>query len=272
MSTSTATYPMRNESGCRLQCMIPVISLLLALLAGCGGGGGDGAPTGVNTTDGVENVYTVTSDNYGLENATYLSCGKSNLGVVFRAAIASGLDDPNYQTVSRIDIAPGAAITPLVAYSLGVGAAPQFPGNIYFLNGHTSTLLRTIGGSISFTRYGGNTGDRISGSYSATLEDDNDPAEPTYTVAASFDFVVDSYGAVLPPPTSLALAAQPTYQSACASCHALGSYDLSATGAPDLSLKGGKVEGKYTAGQTGHQGVALTAGQIAGMKVLLNVY
>ncbi|QWV93028.1 hypothetical protein KP004_17950 [Geomonas oryzisoli] len=251
---------------------ILALALSIALLAGCGGGGGGTTPTGINTTpEGANNSYTVTSDGYGLENATYLSSSLSNLGIVFRAAIASSLNDPAYKTVSRIDIAPGAAITAQTTYALGnAGGAPSFPGNLYFLNGHTSTLLRTVGGTISFSRYGGNSGDRISGSYNAVVEDDNDPAKPTYTVAASFDFVVDSYGAVLPAPGSLALAAQPTYQSHCASCHALGGYDPSASGAPDLALKGGYVPARYAAGVAGHQGVTLTADEISALKVLLN--
>lgn len=271
MKTDTTTKTNRNQGALATRIRALAVSLSLVLMAGCGGGGGGSAPAGVNTSEDPvpSNSYTVTSDNYGLENATYLSSSKSNLGIVFRAAIASSINDPAYKTVSRIDIAAGAAITPQVSYSLS-GAAPAFPGNLYFLNGHTSTLLRTIGGNISFTRYGGNTGDRISGSYNAVVEDDNDPAKPTYNIAASFDFVTDSFGPVLPAPGSLALAAQPVYQSNCASCHALGSYDLSASGASDLALKGGGIDAAYTAGQPGHQGVTLSANEITNLKVLLN--
>lgn len=269
MNTDTTTKTNRKQASIGTPIKALAVALSLVLLAGCGGGGGASAPAGV-TTQAPGNSYTVTSDNYGLENATYLSAGKSNLGIVFRAAIASSLSDPAYKTVSRIDIAPGAAVATQTPYSLGGGAAPAFPGNLYFFNGHTTTLLRTVGGTISFTRYGGSSGDRISGSYSAVVQDDNDPAKPTYHIAANFDFVTDSNGPVLPAPGSLALAAQPVYQSNCASCHALGSYDSTGSGAPDLALKGGGIETRYAAGQPGHQGVSLTANEITGLKVLLN--
>lgn len=256
-----------------------IVSLALALMAGCGGGGGAGnAPAAVNaapassTVQSAANSYTVTSDDYGLENATYLASTKSNLGIILRSAIATSMSDPGFKTVSRIDIAAGAAITPQTVYSLGSGGgAPAFPGNIYFFNGHQSTLLRTVGGTISFTRYGSNSGDRISGSYSAVIEDGNDPARATYSVAASFDFVTDSYGAVNPAPASLALAAQPGYQANCSSCHALGTLDPSAAGASDLALKGGRMNGTFNAGQPGHQGITLSANEIKTLKVLLNV-
>ncbi|MBU5635291.1 hypothetical protein KOM00_00920 [Geomonas sp. Red69] len=273
MNTDTTTKCYLGKTGFASRIRTLALALSIALLAGCGGGGGGTTPTGINTTPDpvASNSYTVTSDGYGLEKATYLSSSVSTLGIVFRAAIASSLNDPAYETVSRIDIVPGATITAQTTYALGsAGGAPSFPGNLYFLNGHPSTLLRTVGGTISFSRYGGNSGDRVSGSYNAVVEDDNDPAKPTYTIAASFDFVIGSYGAVLPAPGSLALAAQPAYQSYCASCHALGGYDTSASGAPDLALKGGEVPARYAAGQAGHQGVTLTADQIAALKVLLN--
>lgn len=248
--------------------------LALAVMAGCGGGGGEaGAPAGVNTVPAQQavqaNYFAVTGDTYGMENATYLSCVKSSLGIVLRAAIASSMTDPDYKTVSRIDIASGAAIVPGVAYSLGSGQTP-FPGNLYFFNGQSTTFLRTVGGTITFSRYGSNSGDRISGSYSAVVEDGGEPSRPTYTIAASFDFATDSYAAVQPAPASLALAAQPAYQGNCASCHSLGSYDQSAGGAADLALKGGHLDGLFAASQPGHQGITLSAGDIANLKVLLN--
>lgn len=254
------------------------LSLALVILAGCGGGGGGegSAPAGVNVpaepaAQVQVNSFAITSDSYGMENATYLSSTKSALGIVLRAAIASSMTDPNFKTVSRIDIVSGAAIAPHVAYSLGSSdGAPAFPGNLYFFNGHQSTLLRTIGGSITFSRYGSNAGDRISGSYSAVVEDGNDPARPGYIIAASFDFVTDSYGAVAPAPASMALSAQPSYQAFCASCHSLGSYDQTAAGASDLALKGGRLNGIFTPDQPGHQGITLTAAEISNLKVLLN--
>ena len=277
MKTNITAITCRREMSFSYQVAAAFLSLALILMAGCGGGGGEGsAPAGVNveTVPALQaqaNSFAITGDSYGVENATYLSSTKSTLGIVLRAAIASSMTDPSFKTVSRIDIASGAAITPHVAYSLGsAGGAPAFPGNLYFFNGHQSTLLRTIGGSITFSRYGNSSGDRISGSYSAVVEDGNDPARPSYIIAASFDFVTDSYGAVTPAPPSMALSAQPGYQGFCASCHAMGSYDQTASGASDLALKGGRLNGIFTPDQPGHQGITLTAAEISTLKVLLN--
>ncbi|WP_224984284.1 hypothetical protein [Geomonas agri] len=272
-----STTPIKNNKGNGSRPPLiatAALGLALLLLAACGGGGGGTNPTGINASNApvASNSYTVTSDQYGLEKATYLSSSVSNLGIVFRAAIATSLNDPDYKTIARIDLAPGASISTQATYSLGNASGTPFPGSLYFLNGHPSSLLRIVGGTISFTRYGGSSGDRISGSYSAIVEDDNDPAKPTYTVSAGFDFVVGSYGAVLPAPGSLALAAQPVYQTQCASCHSLGSFDTTAAGAPDLALKGGEVPAKYSAGQPGHQGITVSAAEISALQVLCNTH
>ncbi|MBJ6748909.1 hypothetical protein [Geomonas anaerohicana] len=269
---STTTKTNKDHGSRPPRIATAALGLTLILLAACGGGGGGTTPTGINTSNDqvASNSYAVTSDQYGLEKATYLSSSVSNLGIVFRAGIATSLNDPDYKTISRIDFAPGTSVATQTSYALGNAGGTPFPGNLYFLNGHPSTLLRTVGGTISFTRYGGNSGDRISGSYSAIVEDDNDPAKPTYTIAAGFDFVVGTSSAVLPAPGSLALAAQPVYQAQCAACHSLGSFDASAAGAPDLALRGGEVPAKYLAGQPGHQGIMLSAAQINALQVLLN--
>jgi hypothetical protein len=261
---------------------IKAATLSLALLfAGCGGGGG-GAPAAVNgvtastpagQTQAAANAFSTTSDEYGLQNATFLCSSKSSLGIVFRAAVASSLTDQNFKTVSRIDIAPGAAISTSTVYSLGAATAANrvFPGNIYFLNGHPSTLLHTVDGTISFTNFGANSGDRISGSYSAVVEDGNDSSTPKahYTVSANFDFTTDSYGTV-PNASSDALAASSSYDAHCASCHALGSHDTTTTGAGDLALKGGKMSPLFSADQPSHQAIRLAASDISALKVLLN--
>ena len=257
-----------------------ILSLAL-LLAGCGGGGGGGAPAtvnGVTTSPAVQtqasaNAFSTTSDQYGMQNATFLCSSKSPLGIVFRAAVASSLTDQNFKTVSRIDIAPDAAISTGTSYSLGALTAANrlFPGNIYFLNGYPSTRLTTVDGTISFTNFGANSGDRISGSYSAVVEDGNDSSTPKarYTIGANFDFTTDSYGPV-PNANSDALAAISSYDANCASCHALGSHDTTTTGAGDLALKGGKLGALFSADQPGHQAIRLAASDISALKVLLN--
>jgi hypothetical protein len=254
-----------------------ILSLAL-VVAGCGGGGGGSTVSGVTSsspalqTPAAANAFTVTSDNYGIQSPTYLASTKSTLGIVMRAAIASSMTDPGFKTVSRIDIPPSAALSTGTVYSLGAatGGSPAFPGSIYFLNGHPSTLLRTVDGSISFSSFGSNSGDRISGSFSAIIEDGGDSATPKarYTVAANFDFVTDSFGSV--PGAGPAALASTGYDVNCASCHALGSHDTTSAGAGDLALKGGKLNALYSADQPGHQGIRLAASEISALQVLLN--
>jgi hypothetical protein len=267
----------RIETATRHGIRTALVSLAL-FFAGCGGGGGGSAPAAINSVSSAPavqtaaNSFTMTSDSYGMENATYLAASKSSLGIVLRAAIASSMTDQNFKTVSRIDIPAGAAAG---VYSLGAATAgtPAFPGSLYFFNGHQSTLLRTVGGTITFTSYGSNSGDRISGSFSAVVEDGGDPSTPkaSYTVAANFDYVIDSYGPVLRAPASAALAAAASYDANCASCHALGSHDTTAASAPDLALKGGAMNGMFTADLPSHQGIRLAASDIKALKVLLNI-
>jgi len=207
------------EIAVRQSIRIAAVSLAL-LVAGCGGGGGGSAPAAIDSVAPAAtapqaatsaNAFTTTSDNYGMQNPTYLSSTKSALGIVLRVAIASSMTDPNFKTISRVDILPAAAIIPRAVYSLGsaTDATPAFPGTVYFFNGQSSTQLATVGGTITFTAYGSNTGDRISGSYSAIIEDGNDSSTPRarYTIAANFDFITDSNGPVLPASPAVVLAA-----------------------------------------------------------------
>jgi hypothetical protein len=205
----TQTIHTRSiETAARHAIKAAVLALTL-IIAGCGSGGGGGASApaaviGVSTapaqSQASANSFTVASDSYGMQSATYLSSTKSSLGIVMLAAIATSMTDSNFKTVSRIDIAPNAAISTSTVYSLGGATAgnPAFPGMIYFLNGQTSSLLRTVDGSITFTAFGNNSGDRITGSYRAVIEDGNDSASPKarYTVAVNFDYLTDSYGPV----------------------------------------------------------------------------
>jgi len=193
------------ETAARHAIKTAILALTL-IVAGCGGGGGNsgsavnGVATAPAQAQAATNSFTVASDSYGLQSATYLSSTKSSLGIVMLAAIATSTTDTNFKTVSRIDIAPNAAISTSTVYSLGGATAnnPAFPGMIYFLNGQTSSLLKTVDGSITFTAFGSNSGDRITGSYRAVIEDGNDSATPKarYTETVNFDYLTDSYGPV----------------------------------------------------------------------------
>lgn len=254
-----------------------VISMTL-LCAGCGGGGGGSAPAAIDSvapSSPLVNSFKLATDDYGIENANYLAATYSSLGMVLRVAIASSITDQNFKTIFRIDVPTTGVIIPALVYSLGGAAAttPAFPGSIYFFNGHPSTLLRTVSGTITFTAYGSKPGERISGAYIAVIEDGNDLSTPKarYSIAANFDFIAGSYGPVLPAPVSVALSGTGSYDANCASCHALGSYDTTAASAPDLALKGGRMNGIFAPELPNHQGILLTAHEINALKVLLNV-
>lgn len=255
-----------------------IISLAL-LLSGCGGGGGGSAPAAVNTVDPggpvqtANSSFAIISDNYGVQNATYLAATKSSLGLVLRAAIASSMTDPDFQTVARIDIPNPSAVAAGVTYSLGAaGGAPAFPGTAYFFNGHASTMLQTSAGTISFTSYGSNPGDLVSGSFSAVVVDGNDSAtpKPSYSISANFSFKTGDFGPILPAPLPVPTIAASTYNANCASCHTLGTLDAAPGTGPELALKGGKLSTLYSAGVAGHQGVILAAAELSALKILLN--
>ena len=262
------------------------VILLGLLFAGCGGSGGGGsAPAAVDSVSSASgapqlqgkaaNSFAVTADEYGVENATYLSATTSSSGIALRAAVASSMTDPAYRTVSRVDISDPGAVVAGRSYSLGAATAeaPPFAGNLYVFNGHQSTLLQTVGGTITFDSFGITPGETISGSFRALVVDGGDSSTPkaSYTIAASFSFTTGGYGPLLPAPQPVPQIASSLYQGNCASCHALGELNGTAGTGPDLALKGGELNALYAAGVPGHKGITLAAADIAALKVLLNV-
>ena len=250
---------------------------LIMSLAGCGGGGGGGAqPAGVSippqSAPSVNSV-TVREDTYGLQNTTFLTSSQGNGSLVLRAAIASSVNDPGFRTLFRIDISAPSAVAAAGTYRVGNGTGLlPFPGEILFFNGHQSTLLQTIGGTITFTSYGRNAGDLIAGNFTVTIADGYSllsPA-PAYTISADFRFVLASSETVSPAPSPVPAGSLSAYSAKCGSCHALGSHDLVAESAPDLSHKGGLMEEKFSPDVSGHQGITLAANEIRGLRVLFN--
>lgn len=69
-----------------------------------------------------------------------------------------------------------------------------------------------------------------------------------------------------PAPAPSTQAGKVVYDSSCAGCHSLGTYDISGF-APNLSKKGSLVSGKFS---PSHNGVTLTAAQIADISAFLN--
>ncbi|MCM0080463.1 cytochrome c [Geomonas sp. Red32] len=257
-----------------------MVALALTLAACGGGGGGGNSPAAVNNASSqpvqsaaaANGSFLFTTDNYGMENANFVCATSSNLGLVLRAAVATGVTDPNFRTVARIDVATPGQLATGTSYSLDPAASSyQFPGAVYFFNGHQSTLLKTVGGTISFTSLGTASGQAISGTFDAQVEDDSDPAKPVYRVAASFSFASEGAGAILPAPAPVPAIAASTYNANCAACHTLGSLDSTQGSGPDLALKGGKLTPLFPANATGHNGVNLSAAEVSALKVFLNV-
>jgi hypothetical protein len=248
--------------------------------AGCGGGSGAPGSTGAapsSTTarsDGSGGSFLITSDDYGVENPTYLSATRSGAALILRAAVASSMTDPDYATVFRIDISDPGAVGISGSYSLGPATpAAPFPGALYLFNGHHSTLLQAVGGTISFDTYGTSPGDSISGSFDLIVLDAGDSAVPSrgYRVAGSFSFISGNYGPILSAPVPVPAGAGNLYLGRCAPCHSLGSFDPSRENGPELGLKGGRLDALYRTGSAGHQGIALAPAEVAALKILLNV-
>jgi mono/diheme cytochrome c family protein len=72
-----------------------------------------------------------------------------------------------------------------------------------------------------------------------------------------------------PTPTPTPTTGQAVYDTNCASCHRLGTYDTSGS-APNLSGYGSDVSQKYTAGVRGHSGITMTATEISSLSTFLN--
>jgi len=240
-------------------------------LSGCGGGGGSGGAQNSGVTfppaslsnlpvANSGNSYSLVEDTYGLQNATFMSATGGNGSLVLRAAIAKSMTDPNFTSVFRIDISQPCGNG---TYYLG-GNGPQFPGHVDFYNGHNSSLLNTISGSITFTSFGADSGDVVSGSFAVQVEDQNSATRPVYSITGEFYFVLNTYGVLVPTPSPVPAAAGGIFNTNCASCHTLGSY-----GPTELALKGGEINDKF-ADLPEHTNITLSEDEMKGLKILLN--
>jgi len=72
-----------------------------------------------------------------------------------------------------------------------------------------------------------------------------------------------------PAPTPTPTTGQAKYDSSCASCHRMGTYDTSGS-APNL-YQTTRVDSYYTAGVSGHQGITLTSTDISNLKTFFGV-
>lgn len=246
---------------------------VLFTLGGCGSGGGGSqseAVTTPSTPTTVNNSYSLSEDTYGLQNATFMSATNNNSTFVMRAAIAKSMTDPGFRTVFRIDIVKPELINGPGTYAI---SGTDSPVKIFFFNGHTSTILNTVAGSITFTSYGENSGDMVVGNFTAVVEDQNsgNVPRPTYSVGGNFSFTVNSSGILEPTPAPVPVAASGYYDTKCSSCHSLGNHDpLCAGGAPDLAMAGGEIPELFSADTPGHKGITLNAQEIHDLKILLN--
>ncbi|MCM0082457.1 hypothetical protein L4X63_12735 [Geomonas sp. Red32] len=184
------------------------IALLGLVCALCSCGGGPATPAAVVQADPPSQAvtppdsFTITSDTGAIKEANYLAATRSSGCIVLRAGIASSLTDPEFRTVARIDILTPQAVVPGTSYSLAPLPAegPVFPGAFYLFNGEQSTLVHTVDGTITFTSVGTGSGDRISGTFTATVQDGYGlpPSSPAYTIAGTFRFTLDTAGPVPP--------------------------------------------------------------------------
>ncbi|GFO54378.1 hypothetical protein GMSM_13850 [Geomonas sp. Red276] len=182
------------------------IALIGALCVLCSCGGGPTPPAAVVEADPPSqtvtppDAFTITGGTYAIREANFLAATRSPEGIVLRAGIASSLTDPAFRTVARIDILTPQALLPGTSYQLAALPAerPAFPGAFYLFNGQQSTLLQTVGGAITFNSFGTDSGDRISGTFTATIQDGYDLtlSGPTYTIAGTFRFTLDTAGPV----------------------------------------------------------------------------
>jgi hypothetical protein len=182
------------------------ISAIFFAASGCGSGsggaGGGSDQKAVNTPVPLPakvNSYSLTQDTLGLKSANFMAAINENGAFTMRVAIADSVTDPNFADIFRIDILKPDQISASGTYSVGVsGNSSISPCDISFFNGEKSTLLNTVAGTVSFTSYGTNTGDLVSGTFVVQVENDGalmDP-KPVYTINGSFSFLLNMPGAI----------------------------------------------------------------------------
>ncbi len=158
----------------------------LFILGGCGSGGWGGvsgvtvstpapAPASVST-------YSLTRDDLNLPKADDLSTENNNAGgFILRAAESSTSNGViNANDVFRIDVLKQDQIKTGTPYD--VVANPLC--SISFFNCEKSSMLTTVSGTITFTKFGTKNNDEVEGTFDVTVED----GSVQYVVSGRFDY------------------------------------------------------------------------------------
>ncbi len=175
------------------------VAVACFVLNGCGSGGtGDSSVQAAGDTPSpavsIKNSYALTLDTLSLKRADFMAATNENGVFTLRTAIADGVNDPDFVDVIRIDILKPEQITAPCTYIVGDTAnAAISPCDIIIFNGEKSTMLNTVGGTVSFTSFGMKTGDVIAGAFTVQVEDDGSALDvkPLHTVCGTFSFVLN---------------------------------------------------------------------------------
>jgi hypothetical protein len=172
---------------------------------GCGSGGtGDGSVQATSDTPApamaAKNSFVLTQDTLRLKSANFMAATNENGVFTLRTAIAYSMNDPDFVDVIRIDLLKPEQIYAPRTYMVGEnGNSTISPCDIIVFNGEKSTLLNTVGGTVSFSSFGMNTGDLVAGNFAVQVEDDGSALDvkPVHTISGTFSFVLNMPEAIL---------------------------------------------------------------------------
>jgi len=151
-------------------------TLIVFVLAGCGGGGSESVPESDPTVN-QQAYYALSSDTYGIKSPTWIEASEDAIGLVLRAEEISSSQEMWFDTnVFRIDCPDGVAPG---NYDLG---EPDSVCNLTIFNGQSSSNIKTVAGSLTITE----TREWFSGSIEAIIADYDLPEEKLHWFSASF--------------------------------------------------------------------------------------
>lgn len=247
--------------------------------AACGRSIETDSPAAMNAPAAApSNSLKVTVDDYGLMTPNYYYYTDNAAFWSVQASVAESAHDPNYRCVMRIDMPKtenGVVAAAGKTFSLGDDPRHErFSGGVYVFNGHPSVYKKVEQGTISFSA-DSDASLSVTGAFDITITDyDSKLAlKPKYRLAGEFSFTAGFSGPAKPlPAETYPTQGKEAYDRSCATCHALGEYDLTAESASELAMRGGELPVTYNAAATHHQAIELDEPSMTALRIFVNAW
>ncbi|MDH4163681.1 MAG: cytochrome c [Nitrospirota bacterium] len=257
-----------------------LILTILILLAACGRSAETDGTSAVDAPAVASSNYLkVTHDDYGLLTPNFYYSTDNAVFWSIQASVADSVYDQDYRCIIRIDVPKTQDGMPQLAgktFVLGEDSGYEtFPGVFSVFNGQVSVYKKVEQGTISFAS-GPDTSYPVAVEFDVTMTDYDSPLNPKphYRIAGEFSIALGSFGPAEPMPAEVYPArGKETYDGSCASCHALGTYDVAAESGPDLALRGGELPMVYDAAEAHHRAVRIIDKEsMAALRIFVNAW